>query len=248
MVSANVMFAQTYDMKITEGSSSVYAPTNSINSINFRNTSAFVCGDIILYGGDIYPTILIGSQCWFQKNLNIGTRIDSSSNQSDNSVIEKYCYKDIDASCTTFGGLYQWAEALQYLNGATNSSSLSTAFTGNVQGICPLGWHIPTYDEFTTLLTPLGGNGKSLKTIGVGSNEYVGTNATGFSALLVGSLYYYTSANFLNLNVSTYFWSSTETFPAKANGLSIYSAGDSGDIGGIQGDKLSGFSIRCLKD
>jgi len=36
-------------------------------------------------------------------------------------------------------------------NGATNTTSPSPAFSGNVQGICPNGWHIPTAAEFYTL-------------------------------------------------------------------------------------------------
>ena len=55
-------------------------------------------------------------------------------------------------NCTTYGGLYQWAEAVQYKNGATNATSPSPAFSGNVQGICPTGWHIPTSAEFTNII------------------------------------------------------------------------------------------------
>ena len=38
-----------------------------------------------------------------------------------------------------------------------NTTSPSPAFTGNVRGICPIGWHIPTLSEFTTLQTTVGG-------------------------------------------------------------------------------------------
>ena len=39
----------------------------------------------VSYGGQIYNTVAIGSQCWFKENLNIGTRINGSAEQTDNS-------------------------------------------------------------------------------------------------------------------------------------------------------------------
>ena len=73
------------------------------------------------------------------ENLNIGTRIDGTTEQTNDSIIEKYCYNDAEDSCNVYGGLYQWAEMLQY---ATSEGS---------QGICPDSWHIPTDLEWCTL-------------------------------------------------------------------------------------------------
>ena len=82
---------------------------------SFTFTTTFTCGDVILYGGETYPTVQIGTQCWFQKNLNIGTMINGNANQTNNGIIEKYCYNNLAASCITYGGLYQWNEAMQYV-------------------------------------------------------------------------------------------------------------------------------------
>ena len=62
-------------------------------------------------------------------------------NQTNNDIIEKYCFGNLSASCTTlgYGGLYQWDEAMQYVT------------TPGTQGICPTGWHIPTIEEFEIL-------------------------------------------------------------------------------------------------
>ena len=46
------------------------------------------------------------------ENLNFGTRIDGSLDQTDNDIIEKYCYGNDGANCTTYGGLYQWDEMM----------------------------------------------------------------------------------------------------------------------------------------
>ncbi len=149
LISSSSIFAQTYNMKIKQGTGTTYTATGNVDEVTFVDieTTPFVCGGVILYGGDTYHTVLIGAKCWFQENLNVGTRVNANTEQTNNSSIEKYCYSDFDANCTTYGGLYQWGEAVQYQNGATNTSSPSPAFTGNLQGICPAGWHIPTQAE-----------------------------------------------------------------------------------------------------
>jgi len=100
------------------------------------------CGTVD-YGGIVYPTVQIGSQCWLARDLNIGTPVSESSNMSSGATIEKYCEgnntETRTADCDKFGGLYQWNEAMNYVT------------TEGAQGICPSGWHIPTDAEFTTL-------------------------------------------------------------------------------------------------
>ena len=246
-IAVNAIFAQTYNMKIKQGTGATYSVTSTVDEITFINTTTtpFVCGDVILYGGETYPTILIGSQCWFQKNLNIGTRIEGISNQTHNSIIEKYCYGDIDANCTTYGGLYQWAETVQYLNGATNTTSPDPAFTGNVQGICPPGWHIPTEAEFQTLKNAVD-DGNDLKAIGQGTGDGEGTNESGFSALLAGRRLITTGGNFNDFGWVTYFWSSTEHNTTYALGLTLNKLSWGFNPGNFP--KYYGYSVRCLKD
>lgn len=112
----------------------------------------------VSYGGQQYDTVAIGSQCWFRENLNIGTMV-SGITQTDNSILEKYCYNDNPSNCQNYGGLYQWAETVQYLNGVSSTTDWNPAPSGNVQGVCPTDWHIPTNDEWLTLTTYLTGNG-----------------------------------------------------------------------------------------
>jgi uncharacterized protein (TIGR02145 family) len=192
----------------------------------------------VVYAGKTYNTVAIGDQCWLKENLDVGTRINGSLEQTNNSVIEKYCYNDDPANCTTYGGLYQWAEAVQYKNGATNTTSPSPAFTGNVQGICPSGWHIPTYAEMQTLATTVGNDGNSLKAVGQGT----GTNTSGFSALLAGYRSIY--GGFNDLGPFADFWSSTE-----GSASSVYYMSLGSYINFYVGyGKGGGFSVRCLND
>jgi len=84
------------------------------------------------YGGQVYNTIQVYSQCWFKENLNVGTMIYSDTNPTNNDTIEKLCFSDDLYLCTVVGGLYFWNELMAYNN------------VSGTQGICPEGWHIPT--------------------------------------------------------------------------------------------------------
>ena len=113
------------------------------------NPSNFTCGNNILYEGELYPSTKIGNQCWLAKNINVGEIINKDTAQSDNGIIEKYCLDYDQANCDVYGGLYQWAETVQYKNGVSNVSGNSS--TQKNQGICPEGWHIPSNNEWSTL-------------------------------------------------------------------------------------------------
>jgi len=73
----------------------------------------------ITYAGKVYHTVTIGNQTWMKENLNVGTMIDSTKDQANNGIIEKYCFENDTANCNKYGGLYEWAEAVQYQDGAT---------------------------------------------------------------------------------------------------------------------------------
>ncbi len=196
----------------------------------------------VLYEGKTYNTVQIGNQCWFKENLNIGTKISGSTNQTDNSILEKYCYNDDENNCTTYGGLYQWNEAMQY------------STTPGVQGICPTGWHLPTDAEWTTLTDFLGGlsiAGGKMKEAGYThwlSPNTGATNTSGFTALPTGAMW--GGGNFSNFNKYTYLWSSStndayDWFKYCRNlDYDANSVNRSDD--GCQ--EQYGFSVRCLQD
>ena len=190
------------------------------------------CGQPVNYEYKFYGTVQIGTQCWLKENLDVGTMVPGISIQTNNSVIEKYCYNDNETNCQLYGGLYQWNEAMQY------------STTPGAQGICPPGWHIPTLAEFQTLSSTVGGDGNALKAIGQGSGGGAGTNTSGFSALLAGSRG--GSGNFTNLGTNTAFWSSTEYSSTLAYSLDLYNYDSDIYLNGPS--KVYGFSVRCLKD
>ena len=137
---------------ITSPSAGLMVFNTTVNSVFCYNGSSWKmlfsndgesCGTIN-YGSQTYQTVIIGTQCWMKENLNIGLAIIGSSNQTDNSIIEKYCYDNNTANCDTYGGLYQWDEMMQYVA------------TEGTQGICPAGWHLPTDTEWKTMEMYLG--------------------------------------------------------------------------------------------
>jgi len=193
------------------------------------------CSAPIIYEGKTYNTVKIGDQCWFLENLDVGTMINSTNGgfqQTDNGTIEKYCYNNNESNCDTYGGLYEWTEAMQYVT------------TEGTQGICPSGWHIPTKGEYETLQTYV--NNEAVKLIDQSQtmNGHTATNETGFSALFAGLLYYNTDS-FDYLGRNTFFWSSTET-GSYANFMYLYY--DSSVVYFYNRPKNYGYSVRCLKD
>ncbi|NBV92763.1 MAG: hypothetical protein EBR91_11455, partial [Flavobacteriia bacterium] len=122
---------------------------------------AKTCPNSVQYGSMVYPIVKLGQQCWMARNLNIGTLKNSIStvdSQRNNGNMEKYCWNNSTLSCDTFGGFYQWAEAMNYTSGAMNNGLWSNKPSGHIQGICPSGWHIPSYSEFDTLIQFFGGS------------------------------------------------------------------------------------------
>jgi uncharacterized protein (TIGR02145 family) len=203
------------------------------------------CGNVVSYGGENYNTVLIGNQCWFKRNLNIGSMINAPVNQTDNGIIEKYCYNNQESNCDVYGGFYQWDEMMQYTE------------TQGSQGICPPfdGWHLPTDEDLTTLTTFLGGMniaGGKLKTTGTieagtglwNEPNTGATNSSGFSGLPGGEL---VSGNFDGQGIGTLWWSSTED-PSSTSFVFIrYLLYNSGNVFRGSNFRIGGCMVRCLK-
>ncbi|MBI9036880.1 MAG: carboxypeptidase regulatory-like domain-containing protein [Bacteroidales bacterium] len=216
------------------------------------------CGDTLIdpRDGQFYNTIQIGNQCWIAENLNIGEMISglSCNNQTNNDIIEKYCYDDVLANCEIYGGLYQWNEMMEY------------ATTEGVQGICPAGWHLPSDDEWKILegtvdsQYPVGDPewnntewrgydaGLNLKST---SGWYEGNNGSGlydFEALPGGELYYTGSTSyFYGRTTAALFWTSSNYLSSAASWKRYLHYGGE-DIYRSYNGINCGYSVRCLKD
>jgi uncharacterized protein (TIGR02145 family) len=186
------------------------------------------------YAEKTYNTVQIGSQCWLKENLDVGTMVAGVDTQKYDGVIEKYCYNNDTNYCRTYGGLYQWDEAMAY------------STTPGIKGICPTGWHIPTRADFQILDKAVSGNANSLKAIGQGVDSGTGTNTSGFSALFAG--FRDPTGSFAgtgSFSVAA-FWSSNE-YDADTVHFMYMMSNDS-NIYFYTLQDIYGFSVRCLKN
>ncbi|MBI4646886.1 MAG: PKD domain-containing protein [Bacteroidia bacterium] len=208
--------------------------------------------------GNIYNTVQIGSQCWLAENLKVGTMINSSGGgqlQTDNGIIEKYCYNNASANCSTYGGLYEWNEMMQY-------SPSDNGAVGTTQGICPSGWHIPTDAEWKTLEMELGmsqtnadatgwrgtDEGGKLKEAGTAHWTSPNTGATdesGFTALPGGGRGY-SNGDFYQMLSNGIWWSATESNSSNAWHMGLYY--NYATVERYYYRKEYGYSVRCVKN
>lgn len=198
------------------------------------NYSQIPCSETttVTYANKTYHTVQIGSQCWLKENIDVGIMINGIQDQTNNNVIEKYCYDNDPSNCVKYGGLYNWNEAMKYSQSGAK-----------VQGICPSGWRLPTIDEFRDLQSVVGYDGNALKDTTPVLGHVHGTNTSGFSALLSGTRGY--GGHFSHIDVHAYFWSSTEY---DAIYTYVINLDYSNNTIGLWGNgKEAAFSVRCLK-
>ncbi|MEA2092823.1 MAG: FISUMP domain-containing protein [Patescibacteria group bacterium] len=131
--------------------------TNNIESVysdvvEVLTSEEWVCGDIINYGGKDYETVIIGSNCWFNENLDI-----SEEDVQYDCSVKRSCYR---GDCDIYGGQYDFTSA------SCNQKKEGT------RGICPVGWRIPTDDDWANLEISIGMDEEEVNTYGFrGSNE-----------------------------------------------------------------------------
>ena len=178
-------------------------------------------------GEKIYKTVtIIGtgySQVWMAENLAWMPSISALADNSD--VVAKY-YLDNATTYNTYGALYNYQAALH---------------------ACPIGWHLPTDEEWTSLESALGGSdiaGTALKSVtGWTSGETIGTNTSGFSAL-PGGLFH--SGSFINVGNYGTWWTTLNDGISFAYFQQMFYGNTSVELS--YGSQSNGFSARCLKD
>ena len=204
------------------------------------------------YDGQVYNTIQVFSQCWLKENLNVGTMLILGQMQSDNGIIEKYCYENNPDSCSKYGGLYQWDEMMQY------------TIQQGTRGICPPGWHVPTSEEWKILEGSVDSHygigdpfwddyqhwrgsdvGSNLKTTSGWHENGNGNDRFGFSGKPAGDCtgdgYFYAAT------LWTTWWTSTE-FDYLNNAWIRNIAFNHSKSAMYAINKFNGFSVRCLRD
>jgi uncharacterized protein (TIGR02145 family) len=224
--------------------------------INFTTSAA--SASVTDIDGNVYNTITIGNQLWMQQNLKttkysngdlIGTTVYASFDlDKSNEIRPKYhwAYNGMESNIALYGRLYTWYTVVDSRN------------------ICPVGWHVPSDSEWTTLTGYLTNNGygydgsgdkiaKSLAaTSGWGESGTAGNvgcdqasnNRSGFAALPGGTRFPYGS--FGGIAAEGIWWSATKSDSTGAWNRSLYysqSIIERGDW-----NRRIAFSVRCLRD
>ncbi|OWV23659.1 hypothetical protein B7982_04270 [Fibrobacter sp. UWB2] len=191
--------------------------------------------------GQTYKTVAIGTQTWMAQNLNFETA-------------NSYCYDDDPFNCIKYGRYYTWAAAMDSVgmwtaNGKDCGYGKTCSPTLPVRGVCPEGWHLPTFGEWNVLFSAVGGqptagkmlkstsgwncsdNGRHVRISGNGTDDY------SFSALPVG----------LDIvGCYAYFWSSDEGGSGHAYDVDLCYGNDYAEQG--LSYKFYRIPVRCVKD
>ncbi len=215
-------------------------------------TTGTITGDIVFnpdltYGtvtdtlGNQYKTIQIGTQTWMAENLKT-TRLNDYTEIANitgftewqNFESPAYCWYLNDTKYTgTFGALYNY-------------------YTVNTGKLCPTGWHVPGYEEWSTLFNYLGTTnnlGNLLRESGTTHWMVTSTdvkNSTGFTAL-PGGWRNIESVNFSDMGYSGCFWAIPENDSKYNNVVFLFQGTWEGILFSEQTSKF-GSSVRCVKN
>lgn len=230
-----------------------YVYRAKLNQKAIKNTG---CPDCVNFRGTLMEcfmiTVVEGNSGTFTDNrdskeygwIKIGDQVWMSENLAYSAATGSWAYNNDMGNVDTYGMLYDWNTAM---NGATGTYDNPSG----IQGICPAGWHLPSYFEWDQLTdnfpdTP----GADLKEAGTAHwtpppppfGFSPGTNSSGFTALPGG---FYNGSDFLNLGVTCTFWSASG-FGGSAT--TVHLSNESSQLWNMNFPVNYGLSVRCVKD
>ena len=204
--------------------------------------------------GNKYRVTEIGDQVWMAQNLRYAYlqptyQLDSSS----------FCHGHVESNCKTYGRYYLWSAAMDSA-GIFSKDGEGCGYKWKncspkqyTRGVCPEGWHIPSAEEWNTLIEFVGGSlfgGRDLKSKGGWSGKRTSTDKYGFSALPVRD--YKTdpegrSASFAYYGYQANFVSSTVHEDKKYSyGMTMFYTDDVVEVDRMLNSNA--ISVRCLKN
>jgi uncharacterized protein (TIGR02145 family) len=233
----------------TLSSSSIISSSSSLmvssSSVQSSSSSVGLCAGKSLASnqfcderdGQVYKKVVIGSQTWMAQNLNY--EIPSGS----------LCYDNNSYNCTVYGRLYSWYTAMQ-------GGEPSNTTPSGVQGVCPIGWHLPSNAEWIILSDYVNANngadgvGKSLRAYSSLWPWNNGTNQFGFTALpsgFYGPFGYNGHYTYQLVDEEAFFWTSSYY-----SGFYVYRSIHSYDydhLAAVNEHKPQiAYAVRCVKD
>ncbi len=204
----------------------------------------------------VYKTVVIGDKTWMAENLNYSDSVATPS-----LIKRSHCYGDEPANCDVGGRLYTWAAAIDSVKTYDDTNGLECGdgkicqLPTNHQGICPPGWHLPSYTDWEDFIATVGGPtaGAAVMTqngwdiLDGNENGYGGTDIYGFSAIPVGT-WGKAKPHFFMAGIITSFWSSYENDTDYAYSVTVDRMVDEDVIRLSELFKAAGLSVRCVKN
>jgi uncharacterized protein (TIGR02145 family) len=258
--------ACNYNAAATGDDGSCLIQGTSCDDIDVNTINDLVSGDCICEGtnvfpplytmgsgvtdidGNFYPSIIINGQEWMQKNLAVSkyrnedpilTGLDNPT-WGATGAGAYYFFNNEPANNLIYGKLYNWY--------AVNDS----------RGLCPLGWHIPSDEEWTNLINycdPNSGGGEYYPNDAGGIMKSItgwmipnsgASNLSGFTGLPGGAR----SSNgnsFYDKEYRGFWWSKTLNNLGYPYNRKLY-FDDQHISRNDNNSKRSGHSVRCVKD
>ncbi len=210
----------------------------SKDSISFNSKIQY--GQVSDKEGNNYRTVVLDNKTWMAENLRVtkyknGESIETTNPNQDISKVSEpkyyWSYKGKDSLSKIYGNLYTWY-VIQ-----------------DPRGVCPEGFHVPSDQEWISLINSLDGNieaGAKLK-----ETDFVhwfkpnanATNKSGFTALPGG--YRDNDGKYYVLGFRGYWWSSKKNYVVMAwNSGLIY---NNDILERLDFLKKNGLSVRCVK-
>ena len=223
--------------------------TYTYRLIGFFNAVQSQPNDVIvttLPAAAILPNVTIGTQLWALKNLDIATYRNGDPipqatdiNQFVDSKTGIWCYLNFDST-----------------NGPIYGKLYNKFAVDDIRGLAPLGWRIPSSNDWYTLRESQGGSKvagdklKSTNSLWTVSTYSIPSNTSGFTALPGGRLL---KGSYQNAGGESRFWTSTDS-AYSSNGstiqakLNIFLFNGTSEFYTSQTSEAVGFSVRLIKN
>ena len=204
------------------------------------------------YDGNVYNTVIIGTQEWQQENLKVthyrnGDVIPNVTGNSAwiNLTTGAYCdYDNLPGNSVIYGALYNWYTV------------------DDPRNLCPSGWHVPADTEWKTLEMFLGMSQLAADVIGWRGTDEGGklkesgyshwlspntgaTNSSNFTAL-PGGYRAYADGSYTVVENNAEFWCSTQYDSVSAYDRELW-YGNATTFRGPWSLNY-GIAVRCIKD
>ncbi|MDY6348200.1 MAG: FISUMP domain-containing protein [Bacteroidales bacterium] len=237
-----VMFHGDFPAGINEGANNLdLATVHSCDSV--VHLYAMICPFTVTDGSNItYPTLVLDRYCWTQRNSQATVYDDGNATPVARALVyQSNRHPDVAANESVYGRLYTWRSAAGIAEGSPETAAAADE-NGFVQGICPVGWHLPAAPEVAAL------NAHSAFTV---KSETLwlndpGDNSTDFTLLPSGK-YNASSGRFEGLLTEGSIWLAAGTLTPDKPALLGYSYYCDSPVPSTM-FAGNAYSVRCVKN